>query len=115
MLIGSVVHHQLDHDLHPADVRGVEEIFEILHRAVAGMHAQIVADVIAVVAQGRRKERQKPQAGHTQFLKVVELLQQSRKIAGAVVIRVKKSFDVNFVNNGILVPQRIARASGPFH
>ena len=72
VLIGGVVDDQLDHDLHVALVGGVEELLEIVQGAVGGIDVDVVGDVVAVVAQGRGKERQEPEAGDAEVLQVVE-------------------------------------------
>ena len=41
-LIGGVVNHQLDHDLHIAFVSGVEEGLEVFQRAVVWMNVQVI-------------------------------------------------------------------------
>ena len=75
MLIGGVIDDQLDHDLQAACMRLAQELTKVLHGAVVRMHAQVVGDVVAVVAQRRREERQQPEAGDTQILDVIELAQ----------------------------------------
>ena len=58
MLVGGVIHHQLDHDLEPAIVRGLQERLEILDGAVHRVDAEIIGDVIAVVLERRREKGQ---------------------------------------------------------
>ena len=65
--------------LHAALVRRVEEAPEVVQRAVARVDADVVGDVVAVVAQRRGEERQQPEAGDAEVLEVVELLRQARK------------------------------------
>ncbi len=62
MLIGGVVDDQLDEDADVPRVRRVDEPLEVVERAVARMDAQVVGDVVAVVAQRRGEEGQQPQA-----------------------------------------------------
>ena len=91
----------------PALVRLADELAELLARAVAGVDAVVVGDVVAVVAQGRRVERQEPEAGDPQVLEVVELLDQPGEVADAVVVAVEERLDVQLVDDGILVPERV--------
>ncbi len=51
MLVGRVVDDQLDHHLQAAIVRRGEERLEVLHGPVVGMDAQVVGNVVPVVAQ----------------------------------------------------------------
>ncbi len=113
VLIGGVVDNQLHHDLHIALVGGVQEQLEVVDRAVTGVDRKVIGDVVAVIAQGRRKKRQEPEAGNAQILQVVELGQKAGKVADAVVVGVGKSTHVELVNNGVFVPEWIGDASLP--
>ena len=73
MLIGGVIDDQLDHHLQAAVMGRIEKLPEIVHGAVVGVHAEVVGDIVAVVAQRRREKREQPQAGDAQVLQVVEL------------------------------------------
>ena len=68
MLIAGVVDDQLDHHLHVALVRRIEKGLEVVQRAVGRIDVDIVCNVVAVVAQRRREERQKPDAGDAELL-----------------------------------------------
>jgi hypothetical protein len=107
MLVRSVVDHQFGDHAQAAPVRLVDEIAEVRHRAEGGVDAVIVGDVIAVVASRRRIERQQPQRVHAQILQIVELADQAAEIAHAVAVAVEKRLDVQLVDDGVLVPQRI--------
>ena len=115
MLVGGVVDHQLDHHLHVAAVGGVEEGAKIVQRPVGRVHAAIVRDVVAVIAQGRREEGQKPQAGDAQVLQVVEFLHQPAEVAYAVVVAVKERLDRQLIDDGVLVPERVVCTSAALH
>ena len=96
-------------------MRGGEKGLKILHRAVAGMDVHVIGDVVAVVAQRRGKKRQQPQAGDAQVLQIIELLNQAREIADAVVVAVGESAHVQLVDDRVLVPQGIRRAAWTLH
>ena len=72
VLVGGVVDDEFDEDLHAALVGGVEEELEIIEGAVVGMDVDVVGDVVAVVAEGRGKEGQEPEAGDAEVLQVIE-------------------------------------------
>ena len=74
-----------------APVRLVDEAIEVLQRAVARMDVLVVGDVVAVVAQRRRVERQQPQRVDAEALEVVELLGQAGEVADAVVVAVEEA------------------------
>ena len=88
-------------------MRSVQKTLEILERSVTGMNAHVVGNVVTVVAQGRWKKRQQPQAGDTQVLEIVQLLHQAGKVPEPVVVAVVKRLDVGLVNNRVLIPKRI--------
>ena len=88
-------------------VRGADERLEVVERAVARMDVPVVGDVVAVVAQRRREERQQPQAGDAEPLQVVELLREALEVADAVVVAVEERLDVRLVDDRVLVPERI--------
>jgi len=54
----------------------------------------IIGDVVAIVTQGRRIKWQKPNRGDTEFLEIIELLDQPAEIANAVAVAVVESFDM---------------------
>ncbi len=72
MLIAGVIDDQLDHHLHVALVRRIEEALEVAQRAVGGIHIDIVCNVVAVIAQRRREEGQQPDAGDAEVLQIIE-------------------------------------------
>ena len=65
-------------------VRGVEERAEVLDRAVRRVDLLVRRDVVAVVLERRRIERQQPDRVGAELLDVVELLDQSAEVAEAV-------------------------------
>ena len=107
MLIGRVVQDQLDDHAQPARVRLVEKALEILQRAVAGMDVRVVGDVVPVVLERRGVHRLQPEAVDAERREVIELRRQPGKIADAVVVAVGERFDVELIENGVLVPERI--------
>ena len=109
MLIGSVVQDQFDDDTDAALVGGLKKSFEIVQIAVTGVDGPVFRDVIAVVAQGRGKERHQPDGVDAQFLQVIELLRQTPEIADAVCIGVEKCAHVDLVDDRVFVPERVLR------
>jgi hypothetical protein len=53
-----VVDDELAHDTQPEAVRLAQEILEVLEVAEVGVDVAVVGDVVAVVAERRRIERQ---------------------------------------------------------
>src|SRR5467141_728988 len=85
----------------------VEKRAEIVKRSIVRINIEIIGDVIAVVAQWRRIKRQQPNGGDAKFLEIIELLDQAAKIADAVAIAVVKCFDVQLVDDRVLVPKGV--------
>ncbi len=104
VLIGGVVDHQLGDHPQATRVRGLDEAPEIPQRAEGWIDVAVLGDVVAVVAQRRGVERQDPDRIDAELLNVVELLHQAREVADAVVVGIEEGFDVQLVDDRILVP-----------
>ena len=115
VLIRRVIDDELNQHLQIALVRGVQERLEIVHRSVAGMDVVVVRNVVTVIAQGRWKERQQPEAGDAEILEIIELLRESLKVADPVVIAVEERLYVGFINDGVFIPERVLRACLELH
>ena len=109
MLIGGVIDDELGDDADPAAMRLGDEPIEILERAVARMDVLVVRDVVPVVAERRRVERQQPETVDPEPLEVLQLLREAGEVADAVVGAVEERADVRLIDDGVLVPQRIVR------
>ena len=107
VLIGGVIDHQLRDHPQPALVRGREKRLKIRERSVVRIDVVVIGDVVAVIAQRRRIKGQKPDRGDAQFLEIIELLDQSAKIADAVAVAVVEGLDVQLIDDGVFVPERI--------
>ena len=80
---------------------------DIGQRAVVRMDAAIIGDVVAVVAPRRGIERQQPDRIDAELGDVVELLHQARKVADAVIVRIEERFDMQLIDDRVLVPERV--------
>ena len=78
---------------------GLDEVADVVDRAVVGVDREEVRDVVAAVAQRRLVERQQPDAVDAQPLQVVELLGQPAEVAGAVAVGVEEAADVDLVED----------------
>ncbi len=88
VLVGGVVHHHVGDHPEAAGVGGLQEVVEVPEGAVVGQDREVVADVVAAVAQGRGVDRQQPDAVHPQPLQVVEPLGQAAEVTLAVPVAV---------------------------
>ncbi len=108
VLVAGVVHHQFGDDAQAAPVRLDHEGLEVVERAVGRVHAFVVGHVVTVVAQRRRVERQQPDGVDPQRLHMVQALRQAGEVTDAVAIGIGIGLDVQFVDDRVLVPLRIA-------
>src|SRR4051812_19756379 len=86
---------------------GVDEVVDVVDVPVVRVDREEVRDVIAAVAQRRVVEGQQPDAVDAQPLEVVELLDQTAEVAGAVSVAVEEATDVDLVEDGGLEPERL--------
>ncbi len=111
MLIGGVIEHQLGDHAQAAPVRFAQENFEIFERAVVRMNLGVARDVVTVVPQRRRIERQKPERRDAEIVQIVELFREPFEIADAVGVAVGERADMQLINDRVLVPERIVARS----
>ena len=104
VLVGGVVDDELGDDAQAAAVRLDDEGAEVVERAVRRVHVLVVGDVVAVVAQRRRVERQQPDGVDAERLDVVEPLGQAAEVADAVAVGVGVGLDVQLVDDRVAVP-----------
>ena len=107
-----MIDHEFGDNAQIAFVRRVEKRAEIIERAEIRIYVKIIGNVVAVVAHRRRIKRQQPDRRDAEFLQIIQLLHEPAEIAHAVAIAVAKSFNVQLVNDGVLVPKRIDRRVG---
>src|SRR6266446_1628789 len=105
MLIRSVVQNQFDDDSHSSVVSCGEECLEVFKQTIAWVDCGIVRNVVAIVSQRRRKERQQPDDIDPQLLQIVQLLHETREISNAIAVAIAESADVQLVNDRIFVPE----------
>ena len=107
VLVRRVVHDQLGDHAQATAMGGFDERLEVVEAAVGRLNVLVIRDVVAVVPQRRRVGRQQPQGSHAEVLDVVELLDQSSKVTQAIAVAVVEGLDVNLIQDGVLVPERI--------
>ena len=109
ILIGSMIDHQFGDHAQIARMRRIQKSAEIVERAKIRIDVEIVGNVVAVVALGRRIERQQPDGGDPQLLEIIQFFHQTAEVTHPVAIAVTKRLDVQLVDDGVLVPTRIHR------
>ena len=107
VLVGRVVHDEVDDHPDATLVRRVEEPAEVADVADVVGDVGEVRDVVAAVAQRGREERRQPQAVDAEPLDVVQLLGQPGEVADAVGAGVLERPDQHLVEDGPLEPAGI--------
>src|SRR6202163_578358 len=88
VLIRRVVDDQFGEDADSALVRRGDELADVLERSVRLVDADVVRDVVAVVAQRRGEERQQPQRGDSEAGQIIESRREAANVADPVAVRV---------------------------
>src|ERR1700752_4638100 len=77
---------------------------EVSEAAVHGVDGLVIGNVIAEVHVGRREAGSDPDGVHTKFLQGVELGGDAVEVTNAVVVRIRETARVAFVENGVPPP-----------
>ena len=72
MLVGGVVHHQIDQNTNAALFCAVGKLDEITERAVARIDIVIIGDVVTIVPAGRSLKRHQPNRSHAESMQIIE-------------------------------------------
>src|SRR5689334_19120442 len=108
MLIGSMIEHQFSDYSQAAAMRLAQKSLELGQGPAVGMNLQVAGDVVAVIAHRRRVKRQQPEGIDAERLEIIQLRGEARKIADTVAVAVVERTDAEFVEDGVLIPRRIA-------
>jgi hypothetical protein len=76
------------------------------------MDGAVVGDVVPVVTQRRRVERQEPYRGDAEILEVVQLGGEAGEVADAVRVRIVERSDVELVDDGVAIPLGVRCVGG---
>ena len=107
MLVGSVVHDQVDQNTNAALFCAVSELNEIAERTVPRIDIVIVGDVVTIVSTGRRLKRHQPDRGYAQSMQIIEAPHKAAEIAGPIAVRVHVGTNRKAVDDRVLVPKVI--------
>jgi hypothetical protein len=105
MVAGGMIDDEVDDHSHSERLRVAHAFHEVPGRAVLGVDAIVVRDVVAIIAVRRRVERLEPETGDAQAVQVFQPPAQPLEIADAVPARVHVLVDVEAVQDRILVPE----------
>src|ERR1700694_775903 len=85
----------------------LDEGVRVPERAEHRIHVRVVRDVVAVVPQRRGIKGQQPDRVDAEVLQVRKLFHKTAEVATAIAIAVAEGADVELVDEGVLVPERI--------
>src|SRR4030095_3716397 len=105
MLVGRVTFDKLSDDLQTIRMRLLDEHLKIVQSAVVRVHIAVVRNIVAIITQRRGIERQEPEGRHAEITQIGQLLDKSLKITDAIAIAIIKGPHMQFVNDGVLVPE----------
>ncbi|GAA2071124.1 hypothetical protein GCM10009758_10770 [Microbacterium hatanonis] len=105
MLVGRMVHDEVDDHPHPAVVGGTEHLHHVAEGSVSRIDPVVVLDVVAVVALRRRVERREPQTRDPELGEMVEPLREAAQVADSIVVGVEVGLDVEVLEDRGLPPQ----------
>jgi hypothetical protein len=112
VVLRRVVHDEVGDHPDAAAAGGPHEVDEITQAPEPWIDAVVVADVVAVVAVGRRVERLEPDARDADAREVVDLLGRPGEVADAVAVEVAEGVNVEAVDDRVLPPQVGGRRYG---
>ena len=104
MLIRSMVQHQIHDNPDMPSGRLGDQLVHIGKSAEHGVNILIIGNIITVVILGRAVYRRKPDSVNSQHLKVVQLLNDSLKIADPVSVAVAETSGINLIDHCRLPP-----------
>src|SRR6266508_237374 len=83
----------------------MREVDKVAERSVAPGHNVIIGNVVSVISIWTRLKGNEPDAGDPEDCKVLDATGEALEIADAVAVRVHERFDVEAVDDGVLVPE----------
>ena len=104
MLIGCVVHDEVEDHADPALLRFGDQAVEVGERAVHGIDLLVVGDVVAEVHLRRREAGGDPDRSNSEILQVVELRGDAVEISDAVTVAVGEAAGIDLVEDRMLPP-----------
>ena len=104
MLIGGVVHHEIEDDTDVSLLGFALHLIEVSQRAVHGIDVFVIGNVVAEVYLRRREARRDPDGIHAEILQVIELGRDSVEVADAVIVAVGEASRIDFVEDSVLPP-----------
>ena len=114
MLVRSVVHHQIHHQLDPTLMQPDQQLLPVGQGAEVIHDRPVVADIVPVVVVGRLVDGRQPDDVDAEILQIVELADDPAQVADAVAVAVAKAARVDLVNDAFFPPGLVHVFASPF-
>ena len=104
MLVGTVVHHQIHHNVHASLFCLGKQLVKLLHRSEFLRDRVVVGNVIPLIHKGRFINRREPDDVNAKLFQIVQLRDNSPQIPDSVPVRIQKALRINLINNCFFPP-----------
>ena len=104
VLIGTVIDHQIQNQIHSSFFHLRDQLIKILQGAKTRIHAVIIGDIVSVVHHGGRIHRGQPEQIHAEPLQIVQFLQDAWQITDSVSVAVIETFGINLISHKAVPP-----------
>ena len=102
-----MVGHEIEDDLKPACVRGVDERVEIGHGAEQRIDAGIVGDIIAEIGHRRGEDRRQPDRVDAEVQQIGQPVDNALDVADPVGIGVLKRAGIDLIEHAVPPPTSV--------
>src|SRR5687768_560213 len=107
MFIRGMIHHQVHHQLDATLMHFSKQLLPVCQSPKLIHNILIVADVVTIIVIGRFVNWAKPEDINTQFLQIIELMNNAAQISNPIPVAVVKTARVYLIDNTLLPPDFI--------
>ena len=104
MLVGTVVPHQIHHNVHASLFCLGKQLVKLLHRSEFLRDRVVVGNVIPLIHKGRFINRREPDDVNAKLFQIVQLRDNSPQIPDSVPVRIQKALRINLICHFIVPP-----------
>src|SRR5205823_7551306 len=104
MPIGSVVRHEVEKQLQPPPVCGIEKLVEIRERSEASIDLGVIGNVVTEIRHRRTENRRDPNGADPEVHEVVEAPRNPAEIADAIAVAVLKRARIDLIDRRRVPP-----------
>ena len=108
MLLGTVVQHQVHNDTDASLLAFRNQFLHIFHGTEHGINGAVIRNIISVVYLRRRTDRTQPDSIDSQFLQVIQTIDDAADITNAITVGILEALRIQFVENCLFPPTTFA-------